>query len=192
MTILELIKKCATILNVKQILEDDALDNFTYEDNEKEVLSNNFELRRMFEITKVVLNEVNSYLPRVEEIEIEIVDKKLLKKSIAGFSKVINIKNQNGDYVRFVELVDHIKVDEDGVYKILFCAYPITNSVLNNVDTRHDVMGEDLFVSGVSSYYCLATGLFAEYNVYNAQYVDRLSRIKHLKLFSMPCRSWHG
>ena len=63
--------------------------------------------------------------------------------------------------------------------------------MLNTIDMNNGDVGEETFITGVCSYYCLASGLYAEYNVYNAQYVDKISRIKNLKLFAMPCRSWN-
>ena len=73
----------------------------------------------------------------------------------------------------------------------MYQRYPTTSSILFPVENFHGNVSNDTLIAGLNSYYCLATGMYAEYNVYNAQYVDRLSRIKNLKVFAMPCRRWH-
>ena len=55
MTVLELIKKSALILNEKEILEDEKLTNVTV-NNCEEILEDNFALNRMFEILKITPN----------------------------------------------------------------------------------------------------------------------------------------
>ena len=63
--------------------------------------------------------------------------------------------------------------------------------LFNEIDTLNGVIGDDLLVNGLNAYYCLSAGLFEEYNVYNARYIDTLSSLKNPKVFAMPCRSWH-
>lgn len=187
MTILDLIKKSAIMLNIKQVLEDESLNSVTSE-NEVNVLSNNFELKRLFEFSKLVLNEVISYSPNIKRKEFKVENGAISIDEIDNVLKIIGVKNDSG-YVKFSIVDNQIKL-KDGVYTIIYNQSPIVDSILSNIDINGDV-SEDLLVAGVNSYYCLATGLYAEYNVYNSQFVDRLSRIKNLKLFAMPCRSWN-
>ncbi|MFQ6724495.1 MAG: hypothetical protein ACLRFE_04120 [Clostridia bacterium] len=189
MTILDLIKKSAITLNIKEVIDCAELGSINFE-NEQEILNNNFALKRLFEFAKLVISEVSSYSPKVDEVELSSVDGKINIDSIHDLLKIIAIKNEYG-YAKFIEQNNNIVVDDDGEYTIVYYKAPEVNSVLSKIEINKQ-LGEDLLLMGVNSYYCLATGLYAEYNIYNNQYVDRLSRIRNLKIFSMPCRSWHG
>lgn len=189
MTILELIKKSATILNVKQILDDTGLKDLTPAD-EATVLSKNQELSRMYELAKLVINDVTSYSPIVNEMEVNSVDKKIAISKFSRLEKIVAVKGRDG-YVKFCIRNNSLCVEQDGLYTVIYQQYPLNNSILQTINNFNGNISDDMLISGLNSYYCLATGLYAEYNVYNAQYVDRLSRIKNLKVFSMPSRRWH-
>lgn len=190
MTILELIKKSAVMLNIRQILDDDSLDNINY-DNEQSILSDNFTLTRLFEFAKLVVNEVYSYAPSFRQVEFTAVDKKISLVHLSNFVKIISVK-QDDRYVKYsINSGRVVTVDRDGKYLITYSSCPDITSVVDSIEINNGDITDDIFVYGLSSYYCLAMGLFAEFNIYNAQYVDRLSHIKHLKLFAMPCRSWN-
>ncbi|MBQ7880314.1 MAG: hypothetical protein IJ358_00505 [Clostridia bacterium] len=188
MTILDLINKSAIMLNIKEILNDTSLITISAT-NEKDVLDDNFALKRMFEFAKIVLNEVNSYAPKVEEVSYTTVGKTIPRLLLTRLSKVIGVKNEYG-YVKYSVDEDGVYVDEDGRYTVIFNQYPLTNSVFDEIEIYNDSIKEDLLINGLNSYYCLATGLLEEFNIYNAHYAERLSQIKNLKVFAMPCRSW--
>ena len=189
MTILNLIKKSAIILNIKEILEED-LDNITY-DTQESVLSNNFTLKRMFEFAKLVINEVSAYTSNLKQIKLSSINCKIELKDIPNFFKIVEIKNQFGT-VKYEIINNALNFEKDEWYTIIYQALPDIKAINQEIDLCNGMVGEDVFLSGLNSYYCLATGLFAEYNVYHAQYSERLSKIKNLKLFAMPCRSWNG
>lgn len=190
MIILELIKRSATILNVEEVLEDSNLDGFESSE-EATILTKNPTLNRMFELAKVVINEVLSYSPIISESVIASTGKKIFLTKLIRLDKIVSIKNEQGKAVKFRVANNNIHFDEDGNYTITYQQYPITDSMLYPIENFHGSVSDDALVAGLNSYYCLATGLYAEYNVYNAQYVDRLSRIRNLKVFSMPNRSWN-
>ena len=190
MTILDLIKKSATILNVEQILEDTSLEDFSAED-EATILSKNKTLARMFELAKLVINEVTSYSPLVYDTVLSSTNKQILLSKIFGLEKIIAVKNEYGDNVKYCIRDNCLCFEQDGKFTIIYQQYPMNDSMLYTINMFNGGISEDMLVAGLNSYYCLATGLYAEYNVYNAQYVDRLSRIKNLKVFSMPSRRWN-
>ncbi|MBQ8522778.1 MAG: hypothetical protein IJ458_03860 [Clostridia bacterium] len=190
MTALDLIQRSATMLNVKQILDDERLNDSTSLISEEDLLSSNFELKRMFEFVKIVVNEVASYSNELKVVTCSTQNKKIQLNLINNVLKVVAVKS--GDkYVKYQIYNNDIVLDEDGVYDVVINSYPQIDGLRYNINIINREAGEDLFLCGLNAYYCLANGLFAEYNVYNSSYVDKLSRIKNLKLFAMPCRSWH-
>lgn len=186
MTILDLINKSAVMLNIPEVLNQDIEISSA---NEQSVLENNFALKRLYEFTKTVLNEIASYVPKIVEIEHQANDNSIPITAFERLAKIISIKNQFG-YVKYSQLDGNIKVPESGVYTIQFKQYPQIDSVLDEIDIYSDMITEDILIYGLNSYYCLATGLFNEFNVYNRYYMDKLSKLKSLKVFAMPCRSW--
>lgn len=189
MTILDLIKKSAVMLNIRQVLDDDNIDNVDHS-NEFEVLENNFTINRLFEFAKLVVNEVYSYIPNKRQITLKSKDKKLNLASISNLVKVTSVKKDN-KYVKYSANEKVVTVDEDGEYTVCYNSCPYIIGLMDGLQINNGEINEDIFVYGLNSYYCLATGLFAEFNIYNSQYTDRLSQIKNLKLFAMPCRSWN-
>ena len=188
MTILELINKTALMLNITPILDDKNITDIT-ESNEAEMLSKNLTLKKLHEFAKVMLNEVNSYLPKIAQMKAKTIDKKI---SLVGknITNIISVKNDFG-YVKYENVGSNLIFDTDGEYTIIYNPKLKTDSVLDIVENYDGQIGDDLLINGLSSYYCLSMGMFAEFNVYHAHYAERLSRLKSLKVFSMPCRSWH-
>ena len=189
MTILDLIKKSAVMLNIAEVLQDDKLNSITTE-NEKEVLSSNFALTRLFEFSKVMLNEIASYyLPIVKTVECETTNQQIDLNVCPNLSRIIGIKNHN-TFVRYKIEDGVIKVKNDGVYTVIYNHQPKLESVFDSIEIFDEDIGEDVLINGLNSYYCLATGLFEEFNVYNDQYISKLSKLKNLRVFALPCRGW--
>lgn len=188
MTILDLINKSAIILNIQEVLKDDNIATITA-DNESIVLENNFALKRLYEFSKIVLNEISTCLPNVKEVKCNSSDKTISLNVLTRVAKVVGVKNQFG-FVNFSIIKEDIKLEKDDLYTIVYHQYPKVDSLLSEIEIYNDMIGEDILVHGLNAYYCLATGLFAEFNVYNSHYIDKLNNLKNLKVFAMPCRSW--
>jgi len=189
MTILELIKKSAIMLNIKEVLDDKNLDNISI-GTQEDVLSNNFAFKRLFEFAKLVINEVDSYSPKIERVLKNSSDKKIMLSEISNLFKIIDVK-LDGLSVKYKIFNNALNFDNDAEFEIVYQAMSNSEDVSAMIQNNNGV-AEDIYVNGLNAYYCLACGLFAEYNVYIAQYADKLSKINNLKVFSMPCRSWHG
>jgi hypothetical protein len=187
MTVLDLIKKSAIMLNIQEVLNADltSVDN----QNQQTLMDNNFALKRLYEFAKIVLNEINSYMPTVKQIKCTAKNKQISLNSFEGLSKIIGVQNHYG-YVKYSVEGENIIVAEDGNYLVTFNQCPQINSLLDVINQHEDILGDDILVYGLNSYYCLATGLFNEFNVYNAHYSERLAKLKNFKVFAMPCRSW--
>lgn len=187
MTILDLINKSSIMLNISEVLNAELGDITT--ENENEVLANNFALKRLYEFSKIVINEINSHSPTVVQVEYEATNNQIPLSAFERLSKIISVKNQYG-YSKYSQVGDCIKVAQNGRYVVEYRQYPEINSILSPIEMDNDIITEDILVYGLNAYYCLATGLFNEFNVYNEHYTNKLNRLKNLKVFAMPCRSW--
>lgn len=189
MNILDLIKKSAITLNIQSVLDDDSLEDVSNGDQET-ILNNNFELKRLFEFAKLVLSEVSSIKPRIDKTNLTTKDKRIFLHQLAGIGKLLAVKNQYG-YVKYEITSGYIMFDEDGTYTFIYQQIPSTATLEDTIECATLGVGEDVLVCGLNAYYCLAKGMFAEYNVYKAQYDDGRARVKDMKVFAMPCRRWH-
>jgi len=186
MTILDLINKSAIMLNVQEVITN-KIDISTT--NEKDILDSNFALKRLFEFSKMVINEINLHFPNEVEVECQAVNGCISLDSFERLTKVVSVRDRFG-YIKYSQVNNTIKVVKDGTYWITFKQGPQINSLLSEIEICVDVVSEDVLVCGLNSYYCLAVGLFEEFNMYHQQYTEKLNKIKNLKVFTMPCRSW--
>ena len=189
MTILDLIKKTAVIFNVENVLQDPSLDNLTNA-TQPTILSTNSQLNRMFELSKVVLCEVYSYVNKEIDVVVNATNCQIDRSLLGNVGRVVLVRNKYGK-VNYQLKDDKIVLDNDGEYIVKCVVAPRTDYLNNEIDMLNGTITEDLIINGLGAYYCLSTGLFEEYNVYNGRYIDGFSRLKNLKLFAMPCRSWH-
>lgn len=189
MTILDLIKKTAVIFNIESVLEDPDLSTLT-NNTQSTILSNNTQLNRMFELTKIVLSEVYAYISKEVEVKVNSENKQINKSLLGEIAKVVSLKDGCGK-VDFTLNDNGIEIGQDGEYVVKCIVAPNVKYLLNEIDMLNGDISEDLLINGLNAYYCLTAGLFEEYNVYNARYIDGFSRLRNPKLFAMPCRSWH-
>ena len=189
MTALELIKNSAILLNVKEILEDESLNNLNTE-NCNDCLDNNFALNRFFEILKIMLNELSSeYVPIIKENTFISEDKKIDLSNIENFMKVCHVSIDRVP-VKYKVVDKKIITNFDGVFNVKFMAYPKIETLLDSVEVFDRGVGEDLLVYGVVALYCLAVGLTDEFSIYHNIYSEKLSALQNLKIIDMPCRRW--
>lgn len=187
MTILDLINKSAVMLNIPEVLNDTAIKGITSE-TEDEILTNNFALKRLYEFSKIILSEINSHAPQTEEAVCNALDKKIELSKFTNLSKIIGVKSQYG-YVKHLIVDNNIVVEQDGEYIVIYETSPNVDSMFNEIKLSSRV-SEDVLVCGLNAYYCLAVGLFSEFNIYNEHYHEGLNKLKNPKVFAMPCRSW--
>ncbi|MBQ7798646.1 MAG: hypothetical protein IJ371_05950 [Clostridia bacterium] len=191
MNILDLIKKSATILNIHQILDDSSLEDVTV-DNEASILAKNSELKRVFELAKVVIEEASAHSKNLTSSTIYTYNQKINMYSYDYIDKVVDVQDENGVSVEYEIDNGNIRFKQDGKYTIIYYRNPYSNSLLSYIDMHRYNINEALLVNGLNAYYCLSVGLADEYNEYNNKYLELLSHVKNLKIFAMPCRSWHG
>jgi len=186
MTILDLISKTAIMLNIQDVINDKT--DIT-ENNQEDILTNNFALKRLYEFSKMVINEINMKTPKYIETKCNAIDGYISLDTFERLAKIICVKDKFS-CVKYTQESNAIKVQQAGTYWVVFKQYPKVDSLLDEIEICGDSVTEDVYICGLNSYYCLATGLFEEFNIYNQQYTSKLDKIKNLKVFSMPCRSW--
>lgn len=189
MTILDLIKKTSIIFNIQEILNDSSLDAIT-NNTQTVFLNNNEKLNRMFELCKVVLSEIYSYVAKEVEIVANAENNQIDKKLLGSVGKVVSVKKRYGK-ANYRIKDDYIIVDKDGEYFVKYVVAPDFEYLNNEINTLDGVVNDALLINGLNAYYCLTAGLFEEYNVYNTRYIDGFLNLRNPKLFAMPCRSWH-
>ena len=188
MTVLDLIKKSAVILNIDEI-SNASLNTITAE-NELEILENNVALKRLYELTKVMLNEIATYyMPIMKTVEINSVDKKIDTSKWKNVLRIVGVRLDDV-FVKFCVEDEKILVKKDGYYTVIFQQTPTVSSLLDKVNVFNENVGEDLLIDGLNSYYCLACGLFKEFSLYNEKYSKKLANLRNLPIFNLPCRSW--
>lgn len=187
MTVLDLIKKSAVILNIDEISSGTSLNTVTPE-NEATILQENFALNRLFELVKVMLNEIATYyLPIVKTVKVSSQDREIALTACPNYSRIVGVKLDDV-FVKFNVGDNSIDVEEDGEYEVTYHQTPVITSLF--CDIALDGVSEDLLIDGLNAYYCLACGLFSEFNNYNHKYSSKLAKLRQLPIFSMPRRSW--
>lgn len=189
MKAIDLIKKCATLMNIKEILEDENLNNITTS-NQETLKKGNHTLNRMFEILSILINDIaNDHLPIIKETKIASTEKEIDLNNLVDLIKIINVKD-NGFNVKYKIANDCLVLDYDAVFSITYSVSVRLEYLLDEVSVFNNALSTDLLMYGLASLYCLAVGLFEEFNVYNAIYTEKLSAVKKLQIINMPCRRW--
>lgn len=189
MKALDIIKKSAVLLNEKKILDDEAILSLNSA-NESSVLDNNFTLNRMLEILRIVLTELScDYVQIVKE---KTCTASNLEISLSNFDNLFKVLEVRKEGIKLPFKIDNnaIIVKYNGEYQVKYLVSPVVESVLDEVDVFNGMVSYDLFVYGLTAMYCLAIGLFDEFNIYNSIYEQKLSALKTLKVITMPMRSW--
>jgi len=189
MTALEIIKKSALLLNVKEVLEDDSLTNVT-DKNCETIVENNFVVNRMYEILKILLTNIASdYAPIIKFKKVKSQNQIIKILDVDKDIKFMQVRKDNIP-VKYKLYNDNINLAFDGEFEIKYSQTPTLNNLLEDINFFNGQISSDLLVYGLSALYCLAVGLFDEFNVYNTIYMDRLSAVKALKIIDMPYRRW--
>lgn len=189
MTALEIIKKSAILLNERKILDDENLTEITTS-NQETVLENNFTLNRMFELLKIMMTDISTdYIQLGREASATATNGVIDTANIVNLLKVIEVI-KSGVKMPFKIVKGKLTVNFSGDCIIKYLTTPNVSSVLDEVDDFKGLAGYDLLIYGLTSMYCLAVGLFDEYNIYNSIYEQKLAEAKSLKIITMPMRSW--
>lgn len=189
MTAFEIIKKASILLNEKNILDDESLLNID-EQNQEDLLEQNFTLNRMFELLKIMILDIASeHVQLVREEDFESVDGVIDMTTVGNLLKVVEVR-KNGVKLPIKMHEGKLAIAYDGMCKVKYLTAPNVVSLLDEVDEFKGLVGYDLLIYGLASMYCLAVGMFDEYGVYNEIYEQKMAEVKSLKILNMPMRSW--
>lgn len=184
MKILEILKDSAMLLNLFDAAS--VLDNDSLTDTEKQA---NKEVQELVNFADMSVKEIcSNYLPYEVESSITTTDKKYPLNSLNNLLRVVDVK-KGDNYVDFKIISRNLVFDEDGTYTVIYNSYPTITSLSDDLSFLQR-LGTDVVVYAVCAYYCLAKGMFEEFDSFYGQYNDRASAIKDVKTFIMPQRRW--
>lgn len=189
MTGIDIIRKTAFVLNVKEIIEDSSLINLTLY-NFGDAMDRNYTFWRMVELLRVFIQDLTTQIQPIEkQLEIESVDKEIDLSNFENLIKITKIQ-KDGVNVKFSLKNGKIVLPADSTYTVSYRCYFTMYDPTADIDMSSLGIGGDVFVYGYTAMYCLAVGLFDEFNIYNAIYNEKIEASKKMKIIEMPNRRW--
>jgi hypothetical protein len=186
MKILEIIENSAALLGLSE--EAELLKTAT-EENEHEVLQDNHNIERLFNLCRFSIRELcTNYVPVVVRETIQTVDGKY---AVGLFENFIRIQNvfENETMVKFKIINRNLVFERDGEYTVQYATYPTISSMFEDLDFLQN-LNPDVLVFGLCAYFALAHGMFDQFKEFHEKYVSRAESLKDLKIFELPCRRW--
>ena len=104
--------------------------------------------------------------------------------------KILQIKKDNVS-IKFSIKNGIVCLPFDGEFVVRYSSFLTIEKLEDEIDLAEIGMNSDILLYGLSAFYCLAVGLFDEFNVYNAIYNEKGEAGKKLKISEMPFRSWN-
>lgn len=184
MKILEILRDSAMLLNLLDA--SNVLGDAELSETEKQA---NKEVQELINFADMSVKEIcANYAPYEVESQITTTDKKYPLNSLQNLLHVVDVK-KGSNYVDFKIISRNLVFDEDGEYTVIYNSYPTITSLSDDLSFLQR-LGTDVVVYAVCAYYCLAKGMFEEFDSFYEQYNERAAAIKDVKTFIMPQRRW--
>ena len=185
MKLIDILIRAAQLLGLEQ--ESDTLKSTTQE-TESETC-NKTNIKRLFELSKFSIQELcSNYLPVSNRTNITTTNSSFSLKDLTNYIRIQNVYEQ-GKLAKYKIINRNIVFEKDGEYTIEYFTYPLITSLFDELDFIQN-FNPDVVVLGLCAYYCLAVGLFDEYQKFHDAYVERAESLKSLKVFALPSRRW--
>ncbi len=185
MKIIDIMMQSAELLGLKNAYEIMKTSN---EENESSALENE-EIARLYNLIKFSLQELcTNYVPMVQQTEVTTIDKKFLITSLTNFIRVHNVF-LNGSAVKYKIINRYLTMENDGTYLVEYYTYPSIESMFEDIDFLSN-FSPDALIFSLCAYYCLAVGLFDEFNEFHDRYIDVAENLKNIRIFNLPQRRW--
>ncbi len=185
MKIIEVLKLSAELLGLNS--ERDILVSTT-EENESTALENE-KISKLFNLVKFSLQELcTNYIPVIEKTEITTTDKKFALGNLENYIRIFKVFDGE-EAVKFKIINRNLTMEEDGTYMVEYYTYPTINSLFDEIDFLSN-FSPDAVVFSLCAYYCLAVGLFDDFNEFHEKYLTVAENLKNIRIFSLPQRRW--
>lgn len=185
MKILDIIKNSAELLGLNN--ERDLLDNATT--SAEENLLENLEIKKLFNLIKFSIQELcTHYIPVFTRQEISTTNKKFALSNLNNFIRVNNVYKDDKP-IKFKIINRNLEFSENGIYTVKYTTYPAVNSIFDDIDFLAN-FGLDVICFGLCAYYCLANGMFQDFESFHNSYISKAESIKDLRIFELPARRW--
>ena len=146
-------------------------------------------INRMYKLCKFAIQELcTNYIPVIAEKQIEYTDAKYPLMNFPNRIRFVSV-TQNNQPVKYKIINQKLVLPSPGIYVVKYETYQTFTSMFDDLTFLPDVH-QDVLVFGVCAYFCLATGLFENYETYHKKYIERAESLKNMRVFDLPRRRW--
>lgn len=186
MKIVDILIDSANLLGLTE--ESKVLQAVTAE-TENQILEENANIASLFNLVKFSIRELcTNYAPIITNEIIESTDKKYPVSNLPNFIRLQNVFKY-GYMIKYKVINRNIIFDEDCEYDIYYATYPNISSMFDETDFLQN-SSPDAIVFGLCAYYCLAHGMFENFEEFHETYVEKAESLKALRIFDTPARRW--
>lgn len=147
------------------------------------------EVETLFDLTRVAIQEYcTNYAPVIDATKVNIVGGKYPVSNLTNFLRLKRLSYQGRD-VRPKVVQRNIVVEQDGEYEVEYYTYPNITSVKDELDFLSN-FSPDALISSTCAYWAVSHGQYQDFNRFHADYIDKASAIKDLRVFNIPKRRW--
>lgn len=152
-------------------------------------MPNSKEINRLLNLFKFVIQEIcTNYIPVIDTVEINTVNKQYTLSTLNNYIRLRDVQ-KDGNFVKYKVKNRVLNVEEDGLYTVSYETYPDITNLLDEASFI-DVINPDILIYGVCAYYCIAKGLFDDFEWYHDIFVEKAESVRGLKNFYLPQRRW--
>lgn len=184
MKIIDILKSSAVLLGLAET--SDLLNDPNTTD---EIKLQNEQVKQLFDLAGFSIRELcTNYASVLQTQEIETISKKYPVNKLENYIRVRQITN-DGQPVKFKVLNRSIVVEQDGNYLVEYESYPTLLGLDDDVSFLQQ-LSMDVAVYGLCSYFCVAKGMFEDFEFFHDEYIQKADALKDMKSFTMPQRRW--
>lgn len=186
MQIKDIIKESADLLGLNEI---SALVDSATEETEATVL-NNAEVSKLYKLLKFSIQELcSNYVAVATANQLVVTGGTKPLNELDNFIRLIGVFDQEDKPVKYKIQNRALVIDKDGTYTIKYTTYPVVESLFDDVD-YFAKFSPDVMIFGLCSYYCLANGMFEDFEHFHTRYTQIAEGLKRLRVFDLPKRCW--
>ncbi len=184
MYVLMVIKDALNLLGLNIELEQVTKLEQAEEGNLQDELFKEEKVKQLYSLLNLSIRELcTNYLPLTMEQEVKSDNCKIKLSELKNFIRVLQVK-LNNKIVKHKIINHNLVLPIDGNFVVKYVGYPKISSINDTIEL--DMANTDVVVLGLCAYYCLANGMFDEFNRFNSEYREKAEKVKEMKTFVMP------